>query len=138
MLGVDPGHRKCGLAVVAADGQVVAAAVVAREDLLATVRQWLAAHPVTQLVVGDGTCSGAVIAELQERFPAAPLACVDEHGTTLAARDRYWRDHPPRGFWRLIPTSMRLPPEPYDDVVAVLLAERWWAAHSGPPPVVEH
>jgi hypothetical protein len=52
-----------------------------------------------------------------------PLRAVDEHGTTLRARARYFTDHPPRGWRRLIPRSLQTPPEPYDDYVAVLLAE---------------
>jgi hypothetical protein len=54
---------------------------------------------------------------------------VDEAGTTLAARQRYWQLEPPRGWQRLLPKGMRLPPRDVDDVVAQLLLER----HLGRP-----
>jgi len=49
---------------------------------------------------------------------------VEETGTTLEARRRYFRDHPPRGWRRLLPITLQLPPEEYDDYVAELLLER--------------
>jgi hypothetical protein len=49
---------------------------------------------------------------------------VNEHGSTLAARQRYWELYPP-GLWtRLWPPGLRLPPRDIDDVVAQLLVER--------------
>ena len=33
--------------------------------------------------------------------------------------------NPPRGWRRLLPVSMQMPPEPYDDYVAVILAQRF-------------
>jgi hypothetical protein len=49
---------------------------------------------------------------------------VDERGTTLAARRRYWELFPARGWRRLLPMGLRLPPRDWDDVVAQLLLER--------------
>jgi hypothetical protein len=50
---------------------------------------------------------------------------LNEHGTTLAARRRYWELFPPRGWRRLLPEGLRLPPRDWDDVAAQLLLERW-------------
>jgi hypothetical protein len=49
---------------------------------------------------------------------------VDERGTTLEARRRYWQLFPPRGWRRLLPQGLRQPPRDWDDVVAQLLLER--------------
>ena len=49
---------------------------------------------------------------------------VPEAGTTLAARQRYWELEPPRGWRRLLPKGLRVPPRDIDDVVAQLLLER--------------
>ena len=49
---------------------------------------------------------------------------MPEAGTTLAARQRYWQLEPPRGWRRLLPEGLRLPPRDIDDVVAQLLLER--------------
>jgi RNase H-fold protein (predicted Holliday junction resolvase) len=50
---------------------------------------------------------------------------VDERGTTLAARERYWQLFPAQGWRRLLPKGLRQPPRDWDDVVAQLLLERW-------------
>ena len=53
-----------------------------------------------------------------------PVRVVEERGSTLEARRRYFADHPPRGWRRLVPLSLQVPPQEYDDYVAVLLIER--------------
>ncbi|MFZ9462320.1 MAG: resolvase, partial [Vulcanococcus sp.] len=58
-----------------------------------------------------------------------PVLLVPEAGTTLAARNRYWELEPARGWRRLLPRGLRLPPRDVDDVVAQLLLER----HLGHP-----
>jgi hypothetical protein len=50
---------------------------------------------------------------------------VDERETTLRARARYFQAHPPRGWKRLVPRGMLLPPCPIDDFAALLIAERF-------------
>jgi hypothetical protein len=52
---------------------------------------------------------------------------VDERYSTLQARDRYWQMFPPTGFTKLIPQGMRDVPRPIDDIVAILLVERYLA-----------
>jgi len=129
IVGIDPGSAKCGLAVASAD-RVVQRAVVPREQTLPTLLEWLSQADVRAIVIGDGTGSGPLREELEAGGPW-PVVTRQEYGTTLEARARYWREHPPRGLWRLIPTSMRVPPEPFDDLVATILAERLWAEDEG-------
>ena len=133
IVGIDPGSAKCGVALVTADGRCADQGVVPAADLLPTLRSWLSAQTVRAIVMGDGTGSRAlykaVEAEGQWLVVTRP-----EYGTTLEARARYWREHPPRGWWRLIPTTMRVPPEPFDDLVAILLAERLWREYEGAEP----
>ncbi len=50
---------------------------------------------------------------------------VDERYSTLEARDRYWKMYPPKGLYHLIPQSLRPIPRPVDDIVAILLIERY-------------
>jgi hypothetical protein len=50
---------------------------------------------------------------------------VDERYSSLQARDRYWQLFPPRGLVRLLPIGLREPPRPVDDIVAILLVERY-------------
>jgi RNase H-fold protein (predicted Holliday junction resolvase) len=50
---------------------------------------------------------------------------VDERYTSLEARDRYWEMYPPKGLMRLIPQPLRKISRPIDDIVAILLIERY-------------
>ena len=129
VLAVDPGRDKCGMAVMAGS-RVLAKRVVPAGDLGATAARWVREFGVNRLALGDRTGRENARAALAAALPDLPIAVVDEAGTTEAARVRYFADHPPRGWRRLIPTSMQVPPEPYDDYVAVLLAERSLAGAS--------
>jgi hypothetical protein len=103
---------------------VLAKAIAVPADLPVLVRQWIDAHNVSGVVVGDLTGSDAVVRALEPVVGSVPVSRVDEAGTTLLARARYFREHPPSGWRRLLPVGLQTPPEPYDDYVAILLAER--------------
>jgi len=128
VLAVDPGRGKCGLAVVRASGGVAEQAVVPRGEFLEAAREMAARHAVAVVVIGDRTGSAECRREL-EPVLAAPVVMVEEHETTLRARDRYFRDHPPRGWRRLAPQGLLTPPRPIDDYAAVLLGEAYWERH---------
>jgi hypothetical protein len=76
------------------------------------------------VIVGSGTTSKQVVHELREFLPSLGILVVDEKNTSLQARERYWEHNPRRGLRRLIPSTMQVPPEPVDDFVALILAER--------------
>jgi RNase H-fold protein (predicted Holliday junction resolvase) len=127
VLGIDPGRDKCGLAVCAA-GRVLARAIAPPADVPGLVARWTAEHHVDAIVVGAGTGSSEVLAALrsmpvQDRQPA--IALQEEKSTTLAARRRYFEDHPRRGWRRWIPLSLQVPPEAYDDYAAAEIAQRY-------------
>ncbi len=128
VLAIDPGRRKCGIAVCGPGG-VVARRIVPLEDVAAVAREWAAAHRVERVLLGNRTGAREVAARLSGLGP--PVVAVEEQGTTLAARRRYFDDHPPRGWRRLVPRSLLLPPEAYDDYAAVLLAEAYLAEGAG-------
>jgi len=137
VLGVDPGQRRCGLAALAATGQVLAREVVAAEELSRALADWTQRWAPRWVVIGNGTRSGAARAAAVAVVGESRVALRDEHGTTLAARARWWREHPPRGLWRLVPTSLRVPSAPLDDLVATILAERFLAEPvAARPPTV--
>ena len=124
VLAVDPGMEKCGVAVCGPEG-VVARRVIAVDQLRDLAGQWIQAHGVERVIVGDGTGSKQVFDKIQGLH--IPIRSVTERGSTLAARLRYFRDHPPRGWRRLLPLSLQVPPEPYDDYAAEVLGERYLA-----------
>jgi hypothetical protein len=91
------------------------------------LQHWQETTPLAALVLGDGTGSGAWAAALAEAFPQLTVQLQPEQGSTLRARDRYWQLWPPRGWRRLLPSGLRLPPRPVDDLAALVLLE----AHLG-------
>jgi hypothetical protein len=76
------------------------------------------------IVVGDGTRSTLTQAVIREALPGKSLLVMDEQDTSIRARERYWVEVPRRGWRRLLPSSLQVPPVPIDDFVAVILAER--------------
>jgi RNase H-fold protein (predicted Holliday junction resolvase) len=124
VLGLDPGTRKCGYALLAGRGDDPIVLGIARLPELRMALETLAAqHPIDIVALGRGTNSAhvaTIVGALGLRH-----ALVDEHETTLRARGRFFRDHPPRGWKRLIPRGMLLPDRPVDDYAALLIAERY-------------
>ena len=59
-----------------------------------------------------------------------PIIKIDERYSSLEARDRYWQMYPPAGIFRIIPLGMRIPPQPIDDIVAIILIERYLINYS--------
>ena len=120
---LDPGRNKCGLVRCNPDHTaVVEARIEPAEVCLERLSGWRA-EGLEGVVLGNGTGSGPWPEQLQVMGLAVEV--VDEQGSTLAARERYWQLLPPRGWRRLLPKGLRLPPRPIDDVVAQLLLERW-------------
>lgn len=131
VIAVDPGRSKCGVAVVRRDPlgrecptEVLHQSVVATKDLESTITELASRFAPDAVIVGGGTTSRGA-AEKLERSQPAPVVVVEEAFTTLEARKRYFQAHPPRGLRKLLPLSLQFPPRPYDDFVAVILAERY-------------
>ncbi len=123
ILGIDPGTRKCGFAVLATpQSPPVELGIVALGELASTVQGLAARFPLRAVALGGGTHTGPVAAIVREL--GLPVEIVDERETTLLARRRYFAAHPPRGWRRLVPQGMLLPPVPIDDFAALLIAER--------------
>jgi len=128
VLAVDPGREKCGVAVCGPEG-VVARRVMAVSGLPGLVRDWAKDYGVDAVVVGDQTGCKHVL-ELLRTLPVR-VERAAERGSTLRARQRYFRDHPPKGWRRLVPRSLQVPPVPYDDYAAVVLAEAYLTLPEG-------
>ena len=126
VLAVDPGRDKCGLAVVDETDGVLARGVVPTEVVGKVAETWVKAHRPALLLVGRGTAMREVRTALDE--VGMPLEVVPEGHTTLRARERYFEEHPPRGWRRLVPLTLQVPPIPVDDYAAVLIAEDYLAA----------
>ena len=126
ILGFDPGKDKCGIAVMGRDKKVCYHQVVLSEAAISTIQSLCEQFPVELLVLGDQTTSKSWKQKLtQSLSPEIEIVRVDERFSSLEAKDRYWEMYPPTGLSRLIPQGMRTPPRPVDDIVAIVLIERY-------------
>ncbi|KAB8335506.1 pre-16S rRNA-processing nuclease YqgF [Scytonema tolypothrichoides VB-61278] len=126
ILGFDPGRDKCGLAVMGLDRQVYHHQVVLAAEAIAAIMSLRQKFPISLLVMGDQTTAKRWKQELYNQLPdPLNIVLVDERYTTLEARDRYWQMYPPKGLAKLLPQGLRQPPRPIDDIVAILLIERY-------------
>lgn len=128
VLAIDPGSAKCGMALVrrdeSGDVHLLWRAIARRDELCAKLADASSVEAFSMVVVGGGTTSKSVVRELREAMPSMGILVVDERDTTLSARERYWEHHPRRGWRRVVPSTLQEPPEPVDDFVALILAER--------------
>ena len=126
ILGFDPGKDKCGIAVMGRDRNVCYHQVVPSESAISTIQSLCEQFPVELLVMGDQTTSKSWKQKLTQSLSAEiVIVRVDERFSSLEAKDRYWEMYPPTGLSRLIPQGMRTPPRPVDDIVAIVLIERY-------------
>ncbi len=122
-MGIDPGRDKCGVAVLTAAGEIKFQRVVLTEELDAVIKSLAAQFEIEKVILGDGTTHKAAA----NKITAAGLSfeLVDEKHTTEEARREFWIKNPPRGWRKLLPTSMQVPPEPVDAIVAEILVRRF-------------
>ncbi|MFA6850454.1 MAG: pre-16S rRNA-processing nuclease YqgF [Selenomonadaceae bacterium] len=125
ILAIDPGRDKCGFAALQDDGGVLKQKVICTAELAAVVQAAVCKYHPTALIIGNGTTSKAAQKIIKQTVPDLRLIVVDEYRTTDDAKKRYWLVHPPKGWRRLLPVTMQVPPVPVDDFVAVMLAERY-------------
>jgi len=123
ILGIDPGTAKVGYALLTEEGETVERGI----ELLGTFEQHLrtlsARHAIDVVAIGRGT-NAAHLSELAGTL-GVPVHLVDETETTLRARALYFTENPPRGWRRLIPIGLQLPPRPIDNYAAVLIGRRF-------------
>jgi RNase H-fold protein (predicted Holliday junction resolvase) len=124
VLGIDPGTRKVGFAIVTdATSPALAMGIESPEALAGRLERLVAAHPLRAVALGSGTNAAALLT-LLERL-GAPVHVIDETDTSYRARALYFADHPPRGWRRLVPLGLQVPPRPIDDYAALLIARRY-------------
>ncbi len=125
VLGVDPGRDKAGFALLDAAGGVLESGVVPVGSLVERLAAVVASGGVAAIALGRGTMAAAV----RERLLVlgVPIHLVDEFETSRRARELYFREHPPRGWRRLVPAGLQTPPVPVDDYAAILIARRFIA-----------
>ena len=122
-MGIDPGRDKCGVAVLTAAGEIKYQQVVPTEELDSVIKNLAAEFKIESVILGDGTTHKAAA----QKVSAAGLnfQLVDEKHTTEEGRREYWKKNPPSGWRKFLPTSMQVPPEPVDAIVAEILVKKF-------------
>ncbi|MDD4160146.1 MAG: endonuclease [Synergistaceae bacterium] len=134
--GIDPGRYKIGIAFAEGDRLLFSAIIPkSSEDILynslkeknwEALDQWkkegntkcLEGLELEKICLGNGTSSEEISSRLEG---TCDLEITDEYGTTLKGREMYWKLHPPKGFWKLVPRSLRTPPRDIDDLAAWMI-----------------
>ncbi|HVL39954.1 MAG TPA: hypothetical protein VM328_11245 [Fimbriimonadaceae bacterium] len=128
VLAIDPGSSKCGMALVRRDDRgklhLLWRVVAPPDQVIERLVDAGTIEKFNMVIVGSGTHSKDVVHRIRERMPSIGILVVDEKDTTFQARERYWEYNRRRGWRRLLPSTMQVPPEPVDDFVALILAER--------------
>ena len=120
LVALDPGRSKCGLVLIDSEhNRVLEGKVVPPEAVMAWVDHWHEQLSLAQIIVGNGTSSSQWIRAFNG---FANVQAVDENGTTLRARERYWDLWPAKGWQRLLPKGLRLPPNDLDAIAALVMA----------------
>lgn len=129
IIAVDPGRSKSGVAVVSGPGpvKVLEHFVVESASLTEALKAVLERFPdVSGLVMGNGTGSAGLLSSIHENLPDLEFSLVDERSTSELARARFIAEEPLPLLQRMLPRGLRSPTRPYDDYVAIILAERYF------------
>ena len=122
-ISIDPGNKKCGLLLAdIKSGKVVESAITSLNKFYDLVSLWNENHQIIKIILGDGTNCKYVENQLKLNN-LHNINYVNERGSTLRARFRYWQIWPPNYFIRWIPKEMLFPPENLDSIVALILLE---------------
>ncbi len=123
VLSIDPGNNKCGLLLADISEQVVLEGKVVRKELVINIiNSWLEKTSFERIFLGNGTSSDFWKDYLTSLI-VVPIQIVEEKGTTIRARERYWELWPPNRFLKVLPRGLLLPPDQLDAVAALVLLE---------------
>ena len=122
IISIDPGQKKCGLLLADLEKKIVLdGRVIASNSVIDLVIDWSTNLDVNSIILGNGTTSK----HWEERLQSIdlPIEIVEERGTTLRARSRYWEIWPPPIWMSWIPKGLLVPLKNLDDVAALVLLE---------------
>lgn len=125
IVSVDPGREKCGIAVVDSSGTVLKRKVVTTKSVIDNLLELTEKYSADKILIGSGTNSKTIKKRIIDSIPNIPIDIVDETHSTEIARKLYFKEYPPKGIFKIIPIGLQIPPVPYDDFAAVVLAKKY-------------
>ena len=122
-ISIDPGNNKCGLLLADTKSRnIIEAGISSLYKFSDLISLWNADYQISRIIIGDGTNSKYIENELK-RKNIFNLNYVNERGSTLRARFRYWEIWPPNYCIRWLPKEILFPPKNLDAIVALILLE---------------
>ena len=122
-ISIDPGNKKCGLLLAdIQSGKVIEAGIASLNKLSELVSIWNEDFEINKIIIGDGTNSKYIVNQLK-RKNFLNINLVNESGSTIRARFRYWEIWPPNHLIGWLPKEIIFPPENLDAIVALIFLE---------------
>ena len=122
-ISIDPGNKKCGLLLAdIQSGKVIEAGIASLNKFSDLIKFWNENYKISQVIIGDGTNCNFIEKELNKKN-ILKVNYVNERGSTLRARFRFWEIWPPSYLIRWVPKEILFPPENLDAIVALILLE---------------
>ena len=80
---------------------------------------------IKTIVMGNGTSSKKKYEVLKQEVIDRDIVLINEYRTTDEARKLYFQENPPKGWKKLIPLGMQVPPVPVDDYAAIVIGRKY-------------
>lgn len=125
LLSIDPGKYRSGIAILLEDKAILERRIVKTLELPDAVSELCYKYRPQIILLGNGGPGKLMEKKISYLNLKTTILFVNEKGSTLEARKLYWEENRPKGIWRIIPSGLRLPPEPYDDYAAVIIGRRY-------------
>ncbi len=124
ILAIDPGREKTGIAILK-NSDVLEHKIINSEELVQIIKSLLGKYIIKTIVMGNGTSSKKKYDLLKREFIDRDIVLINEYRTTDEARKLYFQENPPKGWKKLIPLGMQVPPVPVDDYAAIVIGRKY-------------
>ncbi len=124
ILAIDPGREKTGIAILK-NSDVLEHKIINSEELVQTIKSLLEKYIIKTIIMGNGTSSKKKYDLLKREFMDRDIVLINEYRTTDEARKLYFQENPPKGWKKLIPLGMQVPPVPVDDYAAIVIGRKY-------------
>lgn len=124
ILAIDPGREKTGIAILK-NSDVLEHEIINSEELVQIIKSLLEKYIIKTIVMGNGTSSKKKYDLLKQEFIDKDIVLINEYRTTDEARKLYFQENPPKGWKKLIPLGMQVPPVPVDDYAAIVIGRKY-------------
>ena len=124
ILAIDPGREKTGIAILK-NSDVLEHKIINSEELVQIIKSLLEKYIIKTIVMGNGTSSKKKYDLLKREFIDRDIVLINEYRTTDESRKLYFQENPPKGWKKLIPLGMQVPPVPVDDYAAIVIGRKY-------------